>query len=207
MNQQHREPEEWVPINDLVPWAANPRINDASADTLVEVIQEFGFLDPLIARRDTKELIAGHTRLKAAKRLGMESVPVIWMDIDDDQSQRLALIHNKAAEKAEWDPLALVELHEGGLDLLDAGFSEVELDELLESTAGLLEEPAPPKSRAANPDSAPAPRRLSVALHLFVDDADELEDLIAHTALPGETRANTIIRALDQLRQADRGGS
>jgi len=196
----HREAEEWIDVAKLVPWKDNPRINDASADHLVPVIREFGFLDALIVRRGTMELIAGHTRLKAAKIIGLEQVPVIWMDLDDDASKRLALLHNKSAERAEWDPLKLLDLVDDGLDLLTAGFSEVEFDELL----GLGEKKE--KAESAGPmvtkteDHVNLPRRLSISMFLFCDDADELEELLMFNALPGEGRAETVIRALTLLK-------
>lgn len=60
---------EWISPTKLKPWRGNPRHNDATVDRVCESIRRWGFGAPLVARRENKELIAGHTRLKAAKRL------------------------------------------------------------------------------------------------------------------------------------------
>jgi site-specific DNA-methyltransferase (adenine-specific) len=72
-------------IKDLVPYSDNPRKNDPAVDAVAASIKEFGFKVPIII--DIKnEIIAGHTRLKAAKKLGMASVPcIIADDLTDEQ--------------------------------------------------------------------------------------------------------------------------
>lgn len=191
---EQRQAEEWVPIDTLRPWRDNPRINDAASEHVKEAIERFGFLDPLIVRRETREVIAGHTRMKAAHALAMDSVPVIWLDITEAESRKLAVLHNKVAERSEWDPAKLLELAGDGLDLLEAGFTEVEVDDLLDYGRSLGEEPKS-TGRPSKSDS-PVPRRLSVALYVFTDEADELEELVDAASEAGETRAATILRAL-----------
>ena len=79
MNQVTRELSVvHVPIDDLRPDPANPRrISDSELDSLTRSIRRFGFVDPVIARREDKSVIGGHQRLLAARRLGLASVPVI----------------------------------------------------------------------------------------------------------------------------------
>lgn len=190
----HRAREELVAVDSLVPWRDNPRVNDAASYEVQRAIERFGFLDPLLVRRETREVIAGHTRLKAAERLGMTEVPVIWLDIDEAQAHKLAILHNRVAERAEWDPLKLLELAEDGLDLLDAGFSEVELDELIAAAAGEVEKHG--LNAGDLRAGGIAARRLTVALHLYTDEADELERLLEQAAEPGESRGTTLLRAL-----------
>jgi len=85
----------WVPVEQLKPWAQNPRKNDAAVATVVESIRRFGFGAPLLARKADGELIAGHTRLKAALKLGLPKVPVRYLDLDPTDAHLLALADNK----------------------------------------------------------------------------------------------------------------
>lgn len=124
---------EWVAVEELVPWADNPRDNDAAVAEVAESIKRFGFGAPILARRADGEVIAGHTRLKAAGRLGLAQVPVRYLDLDPADAHLLALADNKLNEKAAWsDNLAAV-LRD--LDVGEAtsglGFTEEELKELL----------------------------------------------------------------------------
>ena len=65
----------WVATADLRPWDLNPRLNEPAVAKVAESIKRFGFASPLLARTNG-ELIAGHTRLKAAIKLGLDRVPV-----------------------------------------------------------------------------------------------------------------------------------
>src|SRR5207249_9283526 len=76
-----------VPIDELHPDPANPRkIGDAELDALTRSMREFGFVQPVIARRDDQVVIGGHQRLVAARRLGMTSVPVIYVNLPPEQA-------------------------------------------------------------------------------------------------------------------------
>ncbi len=69
---------EQVPVDALRPDTANPRrISDAELETLTRSIREFGFIDPVIARREDGTVIGGHQRLVAARKLGLKTVPVV----------------------------------------------------------------------------------------------------------------------------------
>ena len=70
---------EYWPIDRLIPYARNPRKNDEVVDRMVGAIREFGFRIPIVARSDGT-VVDGHLRLKAARRLGMEEVPVVLAD-------------------------------------------------------------------------------------------------------------------------------
>ena len=99
-----------VPIDDLRPDPANPRrISDAELDSLTRSIRQFGFVDPVIARRlRTRSVIGGHQRLLAARRLGLASVPVILLDLSGDQARLLNLALNKIS--GSWDEELLARL-------------------------------------------------------------------------------------------------
>jgi len=126
---------EWIPIADLVPWDENPRHNDDAVDEVAGSIQRFGFAAPIIARRADSMVIAGHTRLKAAHKLGINKVPVRWMDLDPAEARLLALADNRLNERAAWDDDTLAAVLEAlnaeGVDLEGLGWEQSELDALL----------------------------------------------------------------------------
>ncbi len=93
----------WVPITDLRPWLGNPRKNSDAIKAVADSIRKFGFGTPLVARRQDRQIIAGHTRLLAARRLGLTHVPVRYLDLSAEDAQLLALADNKLGEIAEWD--------------------------------------------------------------------------------------------------------
>lgn len=92
-----------LPIADLKEYANNPRHNDAAVDAVAASIKEFGFKVPIIIDRDNV-IVAGHTRLKAARKLGLETVPcIIADDLTPEQINAFRLADNKTAELADWD--------------------------------------------------------------------------------------------------------
>lgn len=125
----------WVPIGDLVPWEDNPRVNSAAIEAVAESIRRFGFSSPIIARTEDSQVIAGHTRLEAAKVLGLDKVPVRFLDLDPADAHLLAVADNRLSEVADWNLPDLSKvmrgLVSGDLDLSVAGFSEKELEDLL----------------------------------------------------------------------------
>ena len=105
-------------ISELTPYARNPRKNDGAVEYVANSIREFGFKVPIVV--DSKGVVvSGHTRLKAAKTLGLADVPVIVADdLDDTKIKAFRLADNKVAELADWDESLLIkELEE--LDYLD----------------------------------------------------------------------------------------
>ena len=90
-------------ISDLVEYKNNPRENDKAVEYVARSIKEFGFKVPIVVDSNY-EIIAGHTRLKAAKKLGLNEVPVIVADdLTDEQVKAFRLADNKTAEIADWD--------------------------------------------------------------------------------------------------------
>jgi len=145
----------WTPVGDLTPWEDNPRINDGEpVDAVAESIRRFGFAAPIIARKEDGMVIAGHTRLKAAHKLGIEKVPVRWMDLDPADARLLALADNKLGEKASWDDGILAEIIRSidEDDLLLAGFDADDLVSLLDDEP-IGPEDIEPEAPPENPDS------------------------------------------------------
>ena len=123
-------------ISKLVPWDQNPRLNDDAVDAVALSIQEFGWTNPILARAEDLMVIAGHTRLKAAKQLGLDVVPVRVLDVSETQAKQIAIADNKLGELAFWDETLLSELLAGFEleELGPLGFDENELEDLLKLT-------------------------------------------------------------------------
>lgn len=108
-------------ISDLKPYKNNPRKNDKAVDAVAASIKAFGFKQPVVID-DNGEIIAGHTRVKAAKKAGYHEVPcIIASDLTPEQIKAYRLADNKTAELAEWDmellPLELDDLQEFDMTL------------------------------------------------------------------------------------------
>ena len=128
---------EQVPIDQLRPDPANPRrMSDEELDSLDRSIRQFGFVQPVLARKDDKIVIGGHQRLLAARRLGLATVPVTWLDLTVEQARLLNLALNKIS--GSWDEQLLARLLADlqatpELDLSLSGFGEDEIKDLLRS--------------------------------------------------------------------------
>ncbi|KGR90172.1 lactate dehydrogenase [Ureibacillus massiliensis 4400831 = CIP 108448 = CCUG 49529] len=124
-------------VEVLIPYTKNARHNEKAVDKVASSIQEFGFKNPIIVD-EHNEIIAGHTRLLAAKKLGITEVPTIKVDdLTPEQIKAFRIADNKTAEIAEWDyellaqELEELKLADYNLELTGFDFSEAE--ELLDS--------------------------------------------------------------------------
>src|SRR5665811_2244456 len=128
---------EEVALDALRPDPANPRrISEDELDALERSLRQFGFVQPVLARREDRTVIGGHQRLVAARRLGLTSVPVTWLDISVEQARLLGLALNKIS--GSWDDALLARLladlqSTPDVDLSLSGFGEDEIKELLRS--------------------------------------------------------------------------
>ena len=143
--------EHW-PIDRLIDYARNPRKNDHVVDQMAAAIVEFGFRFPVCAKSNG-ELVDGHLRLKAARKLGLTTIPVVLADdLTPAQIKAFRLLANRSATWAEWDDellgLELAELQDTGFDLELTGFSEDEWEKLIAGDAddeGLTDDDAVPE--------------------------------------------------------------
>lgn len=88
---------------DLIPYENNPRKNDDAVDAVANSIKEFGFLVPIVIDKENV-IVAGHTRLKAAEKLGLKTVPVVRAEgLTEEQINAFRLADNKTGELAGWD--------------------------------------------------------------------------------------------------------
>lgn len=110
-------------LSEITPYENNPRKNDDAVEYVANSIREFGWKVPIVIDKDGV-IIAGHTRYKAAQKLGYETVPCIMADdLTPEQVKAYRLADNKVSEFAEWDfDLLAAELDEIDLDMEDFGF-------------------------------------------------------------------------------------
>lgn len=118
-------------IDEIRPYDGNPRINDAAVDAVAASIREFGFRQPIVVDKEGV-IVCGHTRYKAALKLGLKTVPVhVAEDLSPEQIKAYRLADNRSAENAAWDygllPIELDELRSAGFDLKLIGFDSVEI--------------------------------------------------------------------------------
>lgn len=112
-------------IEELIDYENNPRHNEAAIGKVAASIEAFGFKVPIVIDKNNV-IIAGHTRRKAAERLGMQTVPcIIADDLTEEQVKAFRLVDNKTSEFAEWDFEKLnEELLDIDIDMFAFGFGE-----------------------------------------------------------------------------------
>jgi hypothetical protein len=152
------------PVDRLVPYAKNARTHSPEQVAQIAAsIVEFGFNAPILVDSNSG-IIAGHGRMLAARKLGLVEVPVVVLDhLSDTQRRAYILADNKLAENAGWDEkilaAELADLERDGLDLKLVGFSDQELEALLEESGGgptpedeeqIPEAPAEPVTRSGD---------------------------------------------------------
>lgn len=141
------------PIEELIPYINNPRQNDDAVDAVASSIKNFGFKVPIVID-GSNEIVNGHTRLKAAKKLGLDEVPVIVADdLTPEQIKAFRLADNKVGEIAEWDDSMLLseleELAELEFDMTQFGFDDLDFaDETAEIVEDEFDEELPEEPKA-----------------------------------------------------------
>ena len=173
-------------IAEIRPYERNPRHNDEAVAAVANSIREFGFRNPVILDRD-HVIVAGHTRWRAAKSLGLEEIPcVIAEDLTPEQAKAYRLADNRTGEIAGWDydllPLELKELQSDGFDLSLLGFDTSELERLLsdvkdEDKEGETEPDEIPDAPEI-PDSRPGEVYVLGAHRLMCGDSTSMDDTL-----------------------------
>ncbi|MBC7835959.1 MAG: DNA modification methylase, partial [Phycisphaerales bacterium] len=175
-------PTEWV-----TPYDKNPRRNDEAVEAVARSIREFGFRQPIVVDGDGV-IVVGHTRWKAAQRLGLATVPVhVAGELTAEQARAYRIADNQSAQIAEWDPDLLAQELTGlkamDFDLSLLGFNDDELSEWM----------APP----ANEGIAPADE-VPEAPESPITQPGDLWALGAHRLLCGDsTKAADVDRLMD----------
>lgn len=143
----------FVPIADLVPWSRNPRLNDgAPVERVASSIRRFGFTAPVVAWKSRRQIVAGHTRVKAMQALLGEDptyvpagcpavgvVPVRFVEFaSQNEADAYALADNRITEATPWDGAGLAavlrDLSDVDVDLSGLGWSQDELDDIIKAT-------------------------------------------------------------------------
>jgi len=140
------------PLAEIKPYEKNPRINDAAIDAVAASIQQFGWRQPIVVDAEGV-IVCGHTRWKAAQKLGITEVPVhVATDLTPEQIRAYRIADNKTNELAEWNmellPIELAELQGAGIDWSLLGFDQDDLAKLLDPGV---------KAGLADPDEIPEP--------------------------------------------------
>jgi len=143
-------------IDDITPYESNPRINDQAVDAVAASLQEFGFRQPIVID-EAGVIIVGHTRWKAAKKLGLAKVPVhVAKDLSPEQAKAYRIADNQTNTLAEWDyellPIELSALRDASYDIDLLGFSADDLAKMLDP--GVQEGQCDPDEVPAPPDEA-----------------------------------------------------
>ena len=116
-------------LDDLVPYFRNPRDTRKAVNKVAASIQAFGFLVPIILDKDNV-IVAGHTRLLAARQLGLKEVPTVTADdLSEEQIRAYRLVDNRVAEMAVWDEPLLAEAMDfigDEFDMTEFGFEPME---------------------------------------------------------------------------------
>ena len=129
-------------VDSLIPYENNPRDNDKAVTYVANSIEEFGFKVPIVIDTDNV-IVAGHTRIKAAKLLGLNTVPcIVADDLNEEQIRAFRLADNKVSEYATWDEELLTLELEGfeELDLAEFGFDTNDAEE---DNAEIIEDEIP----------------------------------------------------------------
>ncbi len=139
-------------LSEIKPYEKNPRLNDDAVDAVAASIREFGFRQPIVVDADGV-IICGHTRYKAAQKLGLEKVPVhVAKDLSPEKIKAYRIADNKTSELSDWNydllPIELGELQGMNYDLGLLGFDQDELAALLDPGV---------KDGLCDPDDVPAP--------------------------------------------------
>jgi len=178
-----------VPVDKLKPWPGNPRtITEEQLAAVVRSLKEFGFVDPIIVRPSDQMVIGGHQRLKAAKILGMTTVPVVYREYDDTKAKLLNIALNKTGGGWDYPVLTnlLVELDAlPDIDITLTGFTVGEIKEL-------QGEFTPPSEGLTDPDNVPEPPDEAIT------KPGDLWMLGNHRVLCGDsTKAEDVERLMD----------
>ena len=148
-----------LPLGQIIPYARNPRRNEKAVAAVAASIAEFGWRQPIVVD-ENMVVLAGHTRLEAARQLGLETAPVhVARGLTEAQARAFRIMDNRSAQNAEWDEdllgLELGDLVEAEFDLGLTGFTEEELSALMNGLAE--DETGPQEGEDEIPDTPEDP--------------------------------------------------
>jgi hypothetical protein len=182
-----------VPIGQLIEHPENPR--KGQVDLIGESITANGFYGAVYVQESTGRVIAGNHRLRAARAVGEATLPVIYLDVDDERARRILLVDNRAGDKAGYDDTLLAELLAGfDGDLSGTGYDDTDL-------ADVLNRMSPPTldQLGDKHGTTPLPTDtwVTVAWRVPAITAQRLTHYV--NALPGQSEADRIAALVDRL--------
>lgn len=191
MTKVINEAPDVVPIDSVTPHPENPRRGDL--EEIRALIREHGFYGALVVQRSTGHILAGNHRWRAARQEGLESIPVVYIDVDDDRARRILLADNRSSDLGGYDDEALVALltdlrEPNGDGLHGTGYASDDLERLLRE----IDQPSPGQTdpdkvpEAAEPVTEPGDVWVLGRHRLLCGDATDPEDVerLLHGACP-----------------------
>lgn len=177
---------EYLPIEKLKPYSKNTRHHeDHDVDQIIKSINKYGFSDPIGIWSEKNIIVEGHGRFMAAKKIGMETVPVLRLDhLTDEQRREYAIMHNRTAELSSWDFEALAE------EMAELDLGEFDMD-------GLTTDPEVYETQELQEVEAPEPPTIPKAKR------GEIYQLGDHRLMCGDSTNPEDVTALMNGEQAD----
>ena len=185
-----------IEISKITPYKDNPRINEDAIEVVSKSLKEFGFQQPLVLDKDMS-VVVGHTRLLAAKKIGLSSVPCLVADkLSDEQIKAYRIMDNKSAEFASWNygllTKEVTELMAADYDLDLTGFDKFELKDLgIDIDLGFVDDPQSEEDEAPIPPVIPTTK------------LGDLWVLGSHMLLCGDATKSEDIKFLMKDKKAD----
>ena len=202
-----------IDISKIKPYEKNPRKNDNAIDKVANSIKEFGFKQPIVVDKEYT-IIAGHTRYQGANKLQLKEVPIIVADdLTPEQVKAYRIADNRVAQESEWDydllKIEFEELQEIDYNLLETGFDQKELDEMLQlEVEGLTDEdevPEPPVEPITKLGDIwqLGNHRLMCGDSTMLDNIDKLTEKHIHNK-EKESVINSVFQRVIQLQSYDK---
>lgn len=176
-----------VPLSKVHPCPDNPRAGH-DVEAIAKSLEDHGWHAPIVARAVDGEVIIGHGRLAAAKLLGLQELPVLFVADDQAQAARRMVADNRLGELSSWDIDKLLSLN---IDLLETGWSELAQQELESQLKELSIMPDFSEEMFEEKELPPEVHKQTViSIMIFASGSEEIEEAIAKCmSLRGVTRA------------------
>lgn len=168
-----------LPLDSIVPYARNPRFNESAVDGVAESIKQFGFQQPIVIDKDNV-IVAGHTRYKAAKKLGLKTAPCVRTEnLTPEQNRAYRILDNKLNETSKWNfDVLKAEIPELGVDFGAFGlsFGDINLDTpALDEKLAFKNSPTPPQAVDEKPIATVTVQTLPNEALAALREAEEVE--------------------------------
>lgn len=184
-----------INIKDLIPYENNPRNNDEAVEPVANSIKEFGFKVPIIIDKENV-IVAGHTRYKAAIKLGLEKVPcIIADDLTEEQIRAFRLADNKTGEIADWDYNILNFEMENIFDI-DMSLFHFEIENIEDNFSTDFELPDDDKPQTRTITLSLAEEQYQICMNCI--DYIQDNDLINHTFDNANKKSNSLFEVIYQ---------